>query len=32
MRRRIVARYRSGQYVADEELEFAFKQLENRLL
>ncbi|GIL75541.1 hypothetical protein Vretimale_15154 [Volvox reticuliferus] len=30
--RRIVARYRRGEYVSEDELEFAFDQLEKRLL
>ncbi|PNW80874.1 hypothetical protein CHLRE_07g333150v5 [Chlamydomonas reinhardtii] len=30
--RRIVARYRRGEYVTEQELEFAFEQLERRLL
>lgn len=30
--RRIVARYRRGEYVSEDELEFAFDQLERRLL
>ncbi len=30
--RRIVSRYRRGEYVAEDELEFAFDQLEKRLL
>ena len=30
--RRIMARYRRGEYVSEDELEFAFQQLEKRFL
>jgi hypothetical protein len=30
--RRIMSRYRRGEYVSEEELEFAFQQLEKRFI